>query len=545
MLRGLDERLAVCFIQSLGSGVFLLASADGLTRAADTAGCTGHDFDEIKVFFSGFHLRNERSRILETVYNTDTDGLFADGQLDRADALHAANAGVGDFLQSIAGLALHNAADDSLCHAAGCAEDHTCTGAKTEGHIGRFVGQLIEADTGFLDHADELLRGENEVNIGLVAVLELFSGRFHLLGRAGHDGDVIELLAAFFFLCAENGGEHLHRRLAGRNIVQILGILLLEILDPCRTAARKHRERAALLESLEEFRCLFHDGHIRRECGVVDLVCAHELERGDHLVKHVHAGGKAERFAECNADGRGNLDDNAKFRIMQRLPCVVDLVADGDGAGRADSCALAAGDALGHAHRAVECRHNLNVAAAVSEVQNAHALQFVAHAHAVAAENALARIADDRGACLIQRIMRTGVFKRDIRHAEAQRQFLQSAVAAFFAGGAAAAMGREHQRKNHPAVLEQPLGVRADTQTVARLHGAGGVDFTGLFVFYHAHTACAEGRKLGVIAERRHVDSGLADDREDVLFSVKRHANTVDVHFTFCHTFNPPPSQAQ
>lgn len=38
VLRGLDERLAVCFIQSLGSGVFLLASADGLTRAADTAG---------------------------------------------------------------------------------------------------------------------------------------------------------------------------------------------------------------------------------------------------------------------------------------------------------------------------------------------------------------------------------------------------------------------------------------------------------------------------------------------------------------------------
>ena len=48
VLRRFDKRLAVCFIQTLGSGVFLLASADGLTRAADTAGCTGHDFDEIK-----------------------------------------------------------------------------------------------------------------------------------------------------------------------------------------------------------------------------------------------------------------------------------------------------------------------------------------------------------------------------------------------------------------------------------------------------------------------------------------------------------------
>ena len=42
VLRRFDKRLAVCFIKTFGACIFLLPAADGLARAADTAGRAGH-----------------------------------------------------------------------------------------------------------------------------------------------------------------------------------------------------------------------------------------------------------------------------------------------------------------------------------------------------------------------------------------------------------------------------------------------------------------------------------------------------------------------
>ena len=41
VLRRFDKRLAVCFIKTFGACIFLLLAADGLARAADTAGRAG------------------------------------------------------------------------------------------------------------------------------------------------------------------------------------------------------------------------------------------------------------------------------------------------------------------------------------------------------------------------------------------------------------------------------------------------------------------------------------------------------------------------
>ena len=111
--------------------------------------------------------------------------------------------GIGDFLERIAGLAFHHATDDRLGDTAGCAEDDTGTGAETKWHIGRLIGQFIEADARFLDHADELLRGEHQIDVRLTVVREFAAAGLHLLCRAGHDGNVIELLIALFLLRAQ------------------------------------------------------------------------------------------------------------------------------------------------------------------------------------------------------------------------------------------------------------------------------------------------------------------------------------------------------
>ena len=68
---------------------------------------------------------------------------------------------------------------------------------------------------------------------------------------------------------------------------------------------------------------------------------------------------------------------------------------DTDGGGGADGGALAAVDAVGFCQLLSEGRCDNGFGAALSEVDGAHMLHFVADSHAVAAEDTLAGIADD------------------------------------------------------------------------------------------------------------------------------------------------------
>jgi len=109
------------------------------------------------------------------------------------------------------------------------------------------------------------------------------------------------------------------------------------------------------------------------------------------------------------------------------------------------------------------------------------------------------------------------------------------AVTAFLTGRAVAVMRGEQQLEDDAAVLQKPRAVRADAHTVARFHRAGCVDLAGLFILHHAHTARAVNGKVGVIAECRHFDAGLADHGEHVLFAVEADALSVNDHHSLCH----------
>ena len=94
-----------------------------------------------------------------------------------------------------------------------------------------------------------------------------------------------------------------------------------------------------------------------------------------------------------DAHGGRDLDDDTLLRVVQRAPRRADVVFDGDGAGRAHGGALAAADAvrageLGWSSPASMCRPW----AAAGKVQDAHALDLFAHAHAVAAEDAFVEV---------------------------------------------------------------------------------------------------------------------------------------------------------
>ena len=170
----------------------------------------------------------------------------------------------------------------------------------------------------------------------------------------------------------------------------------------------------------------------------------------------------------------------------------------------------------------------------MGKVDDVHALHFLAHAHAVTAEDALVRVAHNSGGGIVDGVMLARVAEADAAYAELLGEALQMALTALFAGRAVAVVGREQQLKDHAAMLEQSRTVGSDRHAVAWFHGAGRVDLAAL-VLHDAHTARAVDGKVGIVAEGRHFDSGLANDGKHVLFAVEADALAVNDHSSFCH----------
>ena len=388
-------------MQTVAAFFLSLFESVGLTRAADAAALAGHHLDEVIERLALVDVLQKLLGIGKPVDDRDLELSIADGDrrlLDRRIAAQAKNA---DLTQGIFALIGQAVAHDRFGNAAARTVNDCGAGAEAKGHIGGLQLQLGELNAGLLHHIDHLARGEHKVNIRPSVVDELRARCFHLFCRAGHDGNMVGRTAVGCVLrsvlVAEDRTHHLHGRLAGRNVLQILGVLVFEIFHPCRAAGSEHRERAAVFQALEEFLGFGDRRKVRAERRIVHLVHAHELERRDELIEHIFAGREAECLAHRHAHCGRDLNDHALFRIVNGAPRLADLVFYGDGAGGAHRGTLAAADALRLGELAVECGHDLQIAAAIGKVQNAHTLHLFAHAHAVAAENALVRVAQHRG----------------------------------------------------------------------------------------------------------------------------------------------------
>lgn len=182
-------------------------------------------------------------------------------------------------------------------------------------------------------------------------------------------------------------------------MLQILGVVELQIPHPGGTAAGEHGERPAVLQPLQKLLRLQYGGHIRAEVGVVHLVHTHELQRRGHLVNDVHACRDAKGLTHRHTDGRRDLHHHTLLRVVDGRPGGADLIVNGDGAGGAHGGALAAAHALRLAQLFVKGRHHLQLAAPEGKVQNALALQFLAHPHTVAAQDALVSPGTPRSWC--------------------------------------------------------------------------------------------------------------------------------------------------
>ncbi len=69
-------------------------------------------------------------------------------------------------------------------------------------------------------------------------------------------------------------------------------------------------------EPAQELGGFLAHGEVRAEDGVVHLVRAHDLERGDELIEHIFACGEAVGLADGDAHGGRDLNDDSLLRVL-------------------------------------------------------------------------------------------------------------------------------------------------------------------------------------------------------------------------------------
>ena len=183
--------------------------------------------------------------------------------------------------------------------------------------------------------------------------------------------------------------------LAAGQVRQEVGVIGLAVLDPAGRAGGDHRQHAAGLDALHELVGLFHDGQVRAEVGVEDLVEAQAPEGAGHLAGDGGAHRDAEFLAEGGADGGSGLHDDVLARIGQGRPNLRGVVLLMQGAHGAGRDALAAVDA-GHVVE-LQAPGGLDggLEAAHHRADDADLLHLLADGDAAAAQDALVVVADD------------------------------------------------------------------------------------------------------------------------------------------------------
>ena len=344
--------LVVAHIQRLGArllefgGVAHTVRERGLTAAVDAAARARHDLDEIVLLFARLDLFEERLGIFKPGSGGNAQGMSRDEVGRLLDGVGTAYGKEVEHFK-VAVQHVRRRSQRRFHDAARRAEDGAAARRGREGVVELFVGQLRKLDARGLDHARKFARRDRRIDFalhfGAVALV--------LLRRAGDDGDGIEILGTDVVFFApvrlEERAEHLLGRLAGREVGDHLGILLLHELDPRGAAGGEHGHRLARLDAVDELARLFHDGQVRGHVHVEHFAGTQAADRGDHLALNVGADGHIERLAQRRADGGRREEHDLLGRIRERLPDLVDRGALGERADGAGDDALTAA----HAHR--------------------------------------------------------------------------------------------------------------------------------------------------------------------------------------------------
>ena len=492
---------------------------DGLAAAVDAAAGASHDFHEVVGGFTGLDLLDQLLGSAGGVGDGHLQVQAADGHFSFLHTLDAAQGLVLHVLHAAALEPVSSGTQGSFHDTAGRAEDGSRTGGLSHQLVeALFVGQLGELDAGRLDHAGQLTGGDGDIHSTHAVQGHLGTGGLELLGGAGHHSHDHDLLGIHAGLLSpvglDDGAFHLHGRLAGGQVGDQLGEVVLAVLDPSGRAGGEHGQGAAVLDAVHQLGGLLHDGQVSREVGIEDLVEAQTLQGLGHLAGHAGADGHAELLAQGNADSGGGLHDHDLLRIGDGGPHLGGVVLLSQGAHGAGVDALAAEDAVGLHDVAAKGGSDLGLEATLHSADGADLLHLTAGSQAAAAQDALVGIAHDGGGEIVQRVVDVRAAEAVLIGAQLLGQLLQLAVLAADAGEALALVVGQDQLQHGLAGRADSGGVGLDDHALGHGHHAGSGQGAGAHV-HHTHTAGADLVDVLEVAQGGNMDVGLTGSFQD------------------------------
>lgn len=548
-------------------GTDLVGREAGLTAAADTTAAASHDFDEVVTRLDAvLEIFADLVQHFLDIAHLVSDGNINLGvaDLDRSglDAFHTA-----DFLEvdrrrcSFLSDQAVSRTKSRFHNTARYAEDRAGSRVSAEKIVSRLFRKAQEVNTGGLDHTSELAGRQDDVGILATAGLHvLVAGDFVFLGRAGHNGSYVDILACDGVLlgpvCLRESGEHLLRRLGRREVLGEIGSILLHPVGPRGAAARDERELTARGEALDELGTLFHDRDVGGEVRIEHLVEAEHAKSRIDLTGRKLTGLHAESFAESDTDGRSDLNDAGLGGIAESIPDLGRLVVLVNRADGAVSGALTALDAGRLGELDVGCGSHDGLFAAADEFKSPYVLHLLADFSAATALNALIGIKDDRRRGVVDVAVIDFLRERDVADAEVGGDILKFAGTRAGALQTVGRMVRENELENGLADLNDVGIVGQNLHALGRFGAAGTeklgrrYELTGFSaarkeLTNDADTAARTGLEIGMVAERGDLDVGGLGGREDRGALGNRNGLAVDFkadHFcSFRHCYKTFP----
>ena len=309
--------------------------------------------------------------------------------------------------------------------------------------------------------------------------------------------------------------------------------LAFEEADPARTAAREHGMglQFARCEALEEFTGFLHDGQVRSESGVIDVIEAELMQRRTDASHGGILPLQAERFSPGGPHCRGDLDEGDFVRVGQSLVDLLRIIPLAQARSRTVSDALPAERAVGILDDPVVRHIDGRAAARARNVPDVHGLDLVADLDAAHAFDAFLVIPVERECRRESPAQPFGQlhFKGGADDAQIVGNLLELAVAAADTVGTVAVVLGEDQLHVDPARFAGPRGMGMDHHAFPDGTVAGGDHGMDAFDFDTADAAGRDFIDVFEIAQVRDVDMGgrgRFEDRRVIphrdLFSVDR-----------------------
>jgi len=537
-IEGVSTQGAQIHVVSDGSGL------DGLTAAVDAAAGAAHDLDEVVASLACTDVVQQLGNIVQTGSNSNLniDTCNIDGSF--LDTLETADSSEVDIGQLLAFQLLSNSTQSSFHNAAGDTEDGSSTGGFAQDRIEFFVLEQLPVDTVALNELGQLASGQNHINISITGALHLVTLALALLGGAGHDGYMIDAggidVVALSIPGLGHSTLHLLGALAGRQVGNEIGIVMLNKVDPTGRTGGDHGQNAAVLNTIDKLVAFLHDGQVSTEIGVEDSVKAQLAQSSDHLAGNKGAGLIAKALAQSGAHSGSCGNDNVLGGIVESVDDLGGLVLLLQSAGGAGNDALAAGNTCNVVELCIKGAADVGVETTIVCTDNRNKL-ILTGTYAAAAENALGVVTDEVRSTAIENGFSLGALKSSlILNIIFLTESLELAGLAAIAGQALSVVVGKDQFQSHSTAVDDLLGVSQDlTANVSDGIDAGSHQRTGALDFNNAHTAGADLVDVLEIAQRRNVDTNITSGLEDG--EVLRHGILLAVNdyiyvFHFRHT---------